>query len=83
MAACDASPEQNYSWPAVYTICVKGCLDTDWSDWLGGLALVHTGDGDTLLMGRVIDASALHSLLSRLFDLNLLLLYISRDSAPW
>lgn len=53
-------------------------LDTDWSEWLGGLTLEHTADGRTILTGELADQSALHGLLARIRDLGLPILLVAR-----
>jgi hypothetical protein len=55
-------------------IHVKGQIDGDWSDWLGGLKVTSTELGDTILTGPVYDQSALYGLLNRLSDLGLQLI---------
>ncbi len=50
-------------------IRVRGELDAHWADWLGGLALTHTADGDTLLEGWVPDQPALYGILARIHSL--------------
>ena len=52
-------------------IRIKGQIDRDWSDWMGGLAITHNGQGETVLTGSVRDQAALYGLLSRLSDLGL------------
>jgi hypothetical protein len=52
-------------------IRVKGQIDRDWSDWIGGLVITHPAKGETLLTGSVRDQAALYGLLSRLADLGL------------
>ena len=52
-------------------IRIKGQIDRDWSDWIGGLAINHTPQGETVLTGSVRDQAALYGLLSRLADLGL------------
>ena len=51
-------------------IRIKGHIDRDWSDWMGGLIITHTGR-ETVLTGSVRDQAALYGLLSRLADLGL------------
>jgi len=53
---------------------VKGQIDERWSDWLDGLTITHTEEGDTLLTGSVLDQSALYGLIAKLRDLGLPLL---------
>lgn len=62
----------------IYQIRVKGHLDRRWADWLGGLALVHREDGTTVLTGPVPDQAALHGLLAKVRDLNLVLIAVAR-----
>jgi len=58
-------------------IRVKGQIDRDWSDWIGGLTITHTGPGETVLTGSVRDQAALYGLVSRLADLGLQLIALS------
>ena len=59
-----------------YRIRVRGHLDDRWSDWFGGLDLQRQDDGTTLLVGPIVDQSALHGVLARIRDLGLPLLSI-------
>ncbi len=52
-------------------IRVKGQIDRDWSDWIGGLKMKRTPQGDTVLTGSVRDQAALYGLLSRLSSLGI------------
>ena len=54
-----------------YQITVEGKIDPSWSDWLGGLAIIHTDQGETVLTGSVRDQSVLYGLLERLNDLGM------------
>jgi hypothetical protein len=58
-------------------IRVKGQIDERWSEWLDGLTITHTEEGDTVLTGSVLDQSALYGLITKLRDLGLSLLAIS------
>ena len=58
-------------------IRVKGQIDERWSEWLEGLAITHTGEGDTVLSGSVMDQSALYVVIARLRDLGLPLLSVN------
>lgn len=66
---------------ASYQIRVKGHLDPTWSEWLGGLNIVHTTDGNTTLSGLVADQAALHGLLTKIRDLGLTLLAVEQKGA--
>jgi hypothetical protein len=63
-------------------IRVKGQIDRDWSDWMSGLAIAHTGQGETVLTGSVRDQAALYGLLNRLSDLGLQLNSVTSTNAP-
>jgi hypothetical protein len=57
-------------------IRVKGQIDNGWSDWLGGLSVSHTAEGETILTGTVRDQSALYAVLYRLPKLGLQLVSV-------
>jgi hypothetical protein len=52
-------------------IRVKGKIDARWSEWLGGLAVTHCDEDETMLTGWIPDQSALYGLMSKLRDLGL------------
>lgn len=58
-------------------IRVKGKIDENWSGWFAGLTITHTGQGETILTGQVVDQAALYGLLSRLRDLGLPLVSVN------
>lgn len=68
--------------PATYHIRVAGLLDPERAAWFDGLSLTHTASNETLLSGPVRDQTALHGLLSRVRDLGLTLLAVTRDEEP-
>lgn len=59
----------------VYTIVIQGQLDESWSDWLAGMD-VHVEGDRTHLRGLIQDQAALRGILSRILDMNLVLLAI-------
>ena len=65
---------------SVYQIKVQGRLDERWSSCFGGMALSFESDA-TILTGPVADQSALRGILSKLWDLNLVLVSVIRLSA--
>jgi hypothetical protein len=52
-------------------IIIKGRIDTHWSDWLGGLQIVHIEENQSQLSGSIADQAALYGILTKLRDLDL------------
>jgi len=71
----DTPSPANQSW---YEIRVQGRLDRRWAAWLDGMKLTSDINGTTLISGLVADQPALHGLLSRLRDLGLPLISVTR-----
>ena len=61
-----------------YEIRLKGHLEARWSAWFDGLSLSQESDGTTVIRGPVIDQAALHGLLSKVRDLGLPLIAVTR-----
>ena len=61
-----------------YEIRVKGHLDQHWSAWFDGMTITNVENGDTIISGSVPDQAALHSLLVKVYNLNLTLISVSR-----
>ena len=61
-----------------YEIRVRGHLDARWAAWFDGLSVSRETDGTTVIRGPVADQSALHGLLSRVRDLALPLVSVTR-----
>ncbi len=61
-----------------YEFRVRGLLQPDWSDWLEGLVIIPLENGDSLLSGFLTDQAALHGVLAKIRDLNLLLVSMKR-----
>jgi hypothetical protein len=61
-----------------YEIRLKGHLDARWAAWFDGLSLTHESAGTTLIHGPVADQAALHGLLTKVRDLGLPLLSVTR-----
>jgi hypothetical protein len=70
--------------PAWYEIRIRGQLDAGWSDWLGEMAIsteeMSDGCPITVLSGIIVDQAALHGILARLRDLNLIILTVERNA---
>ena len=62
----------------IYQIRVKGHLDSRWSEWLEGLTVSHEPNGETLIIGPVVDQPALHGLLKRIRDLGVPLVLVQK-----
>jgi hypothetical protein len=66
----------------IYCIEVQGRLDERWSEWFDGMEVAYacTSDGlsITTLTGPVVDQVALRGILSKIWDLNLVLRSVSR-----
>lgn len=70
--------------PARYEIRIQGQLNASWSDWLSGMAVSVEEPPDsrsiTVLSGTIIDQAALHGLLARIRDLNLVILSVTQTA---
>ena len=62
----------------VYEIRVKGHLDQHWSAWFDGMTVNNEASGDTVISGSLVDQAALHSLLVKVYNLNLTLISVLR-----
>ena len=69
--------------PRLYEIRLKGHLDNRWTDWFDGLTITREDNGETRLVGPVVDQAALHGLLRKVRDLGLPLVAVMRvDPKP-
>jgi len=64
--------------PVHYLIQVRGTLDPRWSAWFDQLAISHDAEGNTLLVGPIIDQAALYGVLRKIRDGGMLLLSVNR-----
>jgi hypothetical protein len=60
-------------------IRIEGQLDEHWEEWLDGLAIAHTCEDETLLMGQVADQAALYGLIGKLRDLGATLISVRSE----
>jgi hypothetical protein len=65
------------SQPSYYQIRVRGVLDGQWSVWFNGFTIEAGADGDTILIGPVVDQAALYGLISKARDLGLTLISVT------
>jgi len=73
------SDASDKSW--TYRITVQGRLDESWSRWFNGLTIECTSTDDsaiTTLTSPVVDQPALRGILNKLWDLNLILISVTR-----
>jgi hypothetical protein len=65
-----------------YQIRVQGWISERWADWFDGMAMSYERTEDnspfTTLSGPVVDQAALRSLLTKIWDLNLALISVTR-----
>ena len=69
--------DTNRGW---YEIHVKGQLDNSWSDWLDDLEIKLVQNGEMILSGYIKDQAALMGILSKLYNLNLAILSMSKTN---
>ena len=62
-----------------YQIRLKGILDSSWSDWFDGLTITTQGN-EIVLVGSVVDQSALHGILAKINDLGLSIVSLEKIS---
>ena len=61
----------------MYQIKVKSQIESSLSTWFGDFAIDHTPDGNTVLIGSIVDQAALYGILIRCRDLGITLLSIN------
>ncbi len=61
----------------IYEIRVEGHLTDSWSDWFDGLAIRKVPKGETVLSGLLSDQAALFGVLTKIHDLNLILISVN------
>ena len=63
-------------------IRVQGWVSERWTSWFEGMAMAHEGTKNdspiTILTGPVVDQAALRGLLTKIWDLNLTLISVTR-----
>jgi hypothetical protein len=61
---------------SVYEIRVKEHLDQHWSAWFDGMTITNEANGNAIISGSLVDQAALHSLLIKVYNLNLTLVSV-------
>lgn len=65
-----------------YQIRVQGWISKRWANWFEGVTMTYEGTEDdspiTILTGPVVDQAALRGLLTKIWDLNLALISVTR-----
>jgi hypothetical protein len=69
--------DPSHSEGGFYEIHVKGQLNSRWSDWLDGLEMKLSENGEMILSGPIVDQAALMGVLIKLNRLNLALLSVN------
>ncbi|HJX42406.1 MAG TPA: hypothetical protein VJ352_01925 [Geodermatophilus sp.] len=64
-----------------YEIRIGGRIGPRWAPWFDGMSLTAADDGTTVLSGPVADQAALHGVLTRIRDLGLALVSVTRLDA--
>jgi hypothetical protein len=62
--------------PDIYEICVRSHLGATSAAAFDGFALCRSAEGNTLLVGAIVDQAALHAVLQRIRDLGLVLVSV-------
>ena len=65
----------------VYENHVKGHLDSSWSEWLDGLELKLSENGETVIFGPIVDQSALMGMLNKLARVSLSIISLNEVNA--
>lgn len=71
-------PNTQPAQPSVYQIRVQGHLGCQWTEWFEHMTIRQEANGETTVTGPVIDQAALHGLLTKVRNLGLPLLSITR-----
>ena len=73
---------EEVSTPHMYRIRIQGNLDPGWAQWLAGMSITtektDVGCRSTVLTGSLADQAALRGVLTRLWDLNLDIISVTR-----
>jgi hypothetical protein len=73
----DVTKRPGFDQSARYQIKMWGRLDEKWSDWFNGMTLAFE-NSITTLTGTVADQAKLRGMLSKIWDLNMTVISVSR-----
>jgi hypothetical protein len=65
----------------IYEIRVEGHLGDQWCNWFDGLAIRNEPSGETTLTGVLADQAALYGVLTKIHNLNLILVSVHRSAS--
>ncbi len=71
------APTEDHARPGLYEIRLKVHIEARWADRFEGMIITPTANGETLLIGPVVDQAALHGLLRKVRDLGLPLVSVN------
>ncbi len=60
----------------IYEIRIQNHLDQSLMEWFEGMSITYLENGQTVLYGPAVDQSALHGLLAKIRQLNLILISV-------
>jgi len=63
----------------IYEIRVEGHLGDRWSDWFEGLTIRNDPNGETILTGLITDQATLFGVLTKIHNLNLILISVNKS----
>jgi len=68
--------------PATYCILIAGSIHESWEEWFGGMKILNQQTADnsplTSLTGVIEDQAKLRGILTKLWDLNLVVISVKR-----
>jgi len=62
----------------LYEIRIQGHVSQRWALWFEGFSLRYEENGQTVLIGPIVDHAALHGVLMRICDLGIPLISVNR-----
>jgi hypothetical protein len=72
------NPAADPGQPMIYEVRIQGHLSNRWEAWFEHMTITPEANGITLLTGPIVDQAALHGMLTRVRDLGLPLLSVTR-----